>query len=147
MKIILVLLSCVFILQGCSSVRQVERVDIRPGFICGTEGFTQSPIEHIVDEIKQPIIVRAVKGQITNEQGGWPRDTSILFEIREIGGLGGTAKTYADSEGSFCLPDVAEGRYCFKITVLGWQSVIGIIQVDRRANAKDSILIVMKIGV
>lgn len=147
MKNAIILFLSILILQACASVRQVEHEDLRPGLICGIEGFTISPIEHIVDEIKRPILVRAVKGKITNEQGGWPKDTSILFEIRELRGGGGTIKTYADGEGFFCIPGVAEGRYCFKATVVGWQSVIGIIQVDRRTKAKKSILIVMNIGV
>jgi len=135
------------ILQSCSFLGQVGREESRPGYSCGIEGFTRSSDEHIVDEIKQLIVVRAVKGKITNEQGGWPINWPILFEIRRIGRAAKTIQAYADGDGYFEIPQVAEGRYCFKATVDGWQSVIGIIKVDEFANSKNSIHIIMKIGV
>jgi hypothetical protein len=60
-------------LQSCSSLGHFGPIfTAASGLPCGTEGFTLAPNEHIVDAIKQPIVVRAVKGKLTNMQGGWP---------------------------------------------------------------------------
>ena len=82
-----ILTLCFLILQSCSSLGHVGRNEAASGLFCGTAGFTLAPNEHIVDEIKQPIVVRAVKGNLTNEQGKWPDNWPFpkLFEIRKIG--------------------------------------------------------------
>jgi len=147
MNFVRVLIMSLLLSQSCSFVGQASREEIRPAAVCGIEGFTSSSDEHIIDEITKLIIVRAVKGKITNEQGGWPTKWPILFEIRRTEGASETIKVYADNEGKFSIPDVAAGSYCFKATVDGWQSVIGIIKVDKKANPRNSIQIVLKIGV
>ena len=142
-----ILILSFLVLQSCSSVGHIGRDEVKLRSICGIEGFTLAPSEHIVDEIEQPIIVRAVKGKLTNRQGGWPKDWPfpILFEIRKIGEAA-IIRARADDDGNFEIPAVPEGRYCFKATVEGWQSVMGIIKVDRRASPKKSIYIVMEIA-
>jgi hypothetical protein len=45
------------------------------------------------------------------------------------------------------MRDITEGRYCFKATVNGWQSVTGIIIVSKRADPERSIVFEMKLGV
>lgn len=115
---------------------------------CGLEGFTEAPDEHIIDEIAEPFVVRAVKGRIDNEAGpGWWKDCLVLFEIRGIRKDTEVRRVYADENGSFVMGDVAEGRYCFKATVNGWQSVTGIIIVSKRADPEKSIVFEMKLGV
>ena len=115
--------------------------------LCGFEGFTESAAEHIIDEIRQPFIVCRIKGKITNDEGVWPENLPILFEIRRTGKDSKTAQALADGNGTFEMPQMAEGRYCFKATVLGWRSVMGIIIVDKKADPKRTILINMLFGV
>jgi hypothetical protein len=105
--------------------------------------FCRADPEGFIEIMEQLIIVRTIRGKITNEIERWPRNCTILFEIRRIGNGGNTIQAGADGEGNFEIPNIATGRYCFKATVNGWRSVMGIIKVDRRANAKKTILIVM----
>lgn len=88
-----------------------------------------------------------IKGKIINDVGGWPDKTQILFELRRNENGAKTIQAYADGEGNFEIPSVAKGQYCFKATVDGWRSVMGIIKVDKRAEPKKMILIVMLLGV
>ena len=141
-----VLIVSLLLLQCACFTRQARQEEIRPGFICGIEGFTLSSIEHIVDEINQKILVRTVEGKIISEGGPWPKECQILFEIRKTHGPTETIEGYADNEGNFEIPEVPEGTYCFKVTVEGWRSVMGIITVDKKAP-KNSIRIVMRMGV
>jgi hypothetical protein len=135
-----ILLACVLILQSCAASK-------RPMEPCPIEDFTLSRIEHIVEQAEKPFVVRHVRGQLISEGGDWPDDWPILFEIRGTWAGAKTIRAYADGKGNFEIPAVAEGRYCFKATVEGWRSVIGIIKVDRHANPKRSIRIVMLMGV
>jgi hypothetical protein len=115
---------------------------------CGLEGFTEAPDEHIINEITEPFVVREVKGRIDNEAGpGWWKDCLVLFEIRGIRKDTEVHKVYADENGNFVMRDITEGRYCFKATVNGWQSVTGIIIVSKRADPERSIVFEMKLGV
>jgi hypothetical protein len=119
----------------------------KPAPPCGIAGFTPSPLEHIVDEIERPFFVCAVKGRLRSEGGDWPTEWPILFEIRRTGKAAKTMRTYADPEGYFEIPGVAEGLYCFKATVSGWRSVMGQIKVSKKAGPQNTISIIMKVGV
>jgi hypothetical protein len=135
-------------LQSCSSLGHFGPINTAAsGSSCGTLGFTLAPNEHIVDEIKQPIVVRAVKGKLTNEEGGWPDNWPFpkLFEIRKIGDST-VIQARADEEGNFEILSVPEGRYCFKATVEGWQSVIGIVIVSKKARQTKMISLVLEIA-
>lgn len=112
------------------------------------DGFTLSPSEHIIDEITEPFVVREVKGRIDNVAGpGWWKDRLVLFEIRGIRKDTEIHKVYADENGNFAMKDITEGRYCFKATVDGWQSVVGIIVVGLKADPTNKITFVMNLGV
>jgi hypothetical protein len=134
------LFSCCLLLQSCSS-------DKIPVSICSFTYFTLSKTEHIIEEMEKPIIVLNVKGKITNEVGGWPDNTRILFEIRGIGKGAKTIQAQADGEGNFEIPRVAKGNNCFKATVDGWRSVMGILKVSRWADPNKRISIIMIPGV
>lgn len=130
------------VLQCCSVNR--NQIDIGD---CSLSHFTLAMDEHIIEKIEKPIIMRSIKAKITNMVGGWPDNTQILFEVRrnEIGAK--TIRSYADSEGNVEVPQAENGHYCFKATVNGWRSVMGIIKVDKRAEPAKMILIVMLPGV
>lgn len=147
----------IFILQCCSrpaakpdtastggnSEYQLQSQIVR----CGINGFTLAIDEHIIDEIEQPFVVREVNGRILSAtEQGWPRGIRVLFEIREIGRTL-IKKTYADENGDFIMKNISEGRYCFKATVTGWQSAIGVIIVSKRADPKNRISFEMRLGV
>lgn len=132
---VLLVLCCLF-LQFCSQ----EKITVS---LCSISEFAQADSEGFIEQMEQPIVVRNVRGKITNEIEGWPPNCKIMFELRKIGNGAKTIRAYADGEGNFEIPRIPKGHYCFKATVGGWRSVMGIIKVDRRADPKKTILIVM----
>jgi hypothetical protein len=119
-----------------------------PISLCSLDGFTLSAAEHIIEEIKQPFVIQKIEGSIVNfDNSTWSRDSRVLFEIRGIAKDGQIRRTYADENGYFVFNGITEGRYCFKATVLGWQSVMGIIIVSKKADPKGKIVFKMRLGV
>lgn len=118
-----------------------------PISVCGLDGYTQSGAEHIIDKIEQTFVVGEIHGNIINSHGyGRTKDVRVLFEIRGIkDGL--IKKTYAYENGNFGVKNVPDGQYCFKATVLGWQSVMGIIIIDKNASPKNKIVFKMMMGI
>jgi hypothetical protein len=53
----------------------------------------------------------------------------------------------ADSQGALKVPDVPPGEYCFKATVDGWQSVVGLIVVTQAADPASRVGFEMLLGV
>jgi hypothetical protein len=135
-----VLIICCLFLQSCSH-------DTIAVSLCSIHDFAQADSEGFIEQLEQPIIVRNIKGRIANTTGGWPDKSKILIELRRIGDGAKTIQAHADCEGNFEIPLVAKGHYCFKVTVAGWRSVMGIIKVDRRADPAKTILIVMSLDV
>jgi hypothetical protein len=114
---------------------------------CDINSFTQAVTEHIIDEIEQPFLVKTVKGKIVNSiDREWAEDSRVLFEIRGIDREKKIRHTYADNYGVFEMSNVPEGRYCFKATGIGWDSVMGVIIVSKTANPNNEIVFEMKLG-
>ena len=107
------------------------------------KGFTKSPTEHIIDEPEKPFTVRAVRGVVLDPSGA--EMDGVVIEIRdEAGQIRGT-KT--NRKGSFKLGGVPKGTYKFKVTMNGFQSVVGDVVVSKKANKADQMKIAMKAGV
>jgi hypothetical protein len=107
------------------------------------KGFTKSPTEHIIDEADKPFTVRDVRGVVLDPSGAEMK--GVVVEVRdETGRVRGT-KTNA--KGTFKLGGVPKGNYKFKVTMNGFQSVVGDIIISKKANKTDQMKIVMKIGV
>jgi len=114
---------------------------------CNADSFTQAITEHILDEIRQPFWVRTIRGKINNAiDQEWAEDSRVLFEIRGIDKEKKIRHTYADKYGVFEMSNVPEGQYCFKATVNGWDSVMGVIIVSKTADPKNEIVFEMKLG-
>ena len=107
------------------------------------KGFTKSPTEHIIDEPDKPFTVRDLRGVVLDPSGA--EMERVVVEIRdETGRIRGT-KT--NGKGTFKLRGVPKGTYKFKVTMNGFQSVVGDIIISKKANKTDPMKIVMKIGV
>lgn len=107
------------------------------------KGFTKSPTEHIIDEPDKPFMLRAVRGVVLDASGA--EMDGVVVEIRdEVGRIRGT-KT--NSKGTFKLSGVSKGTYKFKVTMNGFQSVVGNIIISKKANKTDQMKIAMKVGV
>jgi hypothetical protein len=146
----LLLFSPLLLFQGCAlnnkpseTSREAPQQLIRH---CDLNDFTPAE-EHIIDEIKQPFIVRTISGQILDEigEGEWVEDWP-LFEIRAIGKAKKILSTHADRVGAFVIASVPEGQYCFKATMRGWNSVMGVIIVSKKADPKNRIVLQMNLG-
>jgi hypothetical protein len=135
------------LLIGCASTPS-RRVEVgAPGSVrCGVDGFTKSRSEHIVVELAQPVRVRSVEGVITSQAGEWPDDIAVTLELRPRAG-GRSIHVQADGRGSFKVPDVPPGEYCFKASADGWRSIIGVIVVAREADSAARIRLQMLLGV
>ncbi len=110
--------------------------------------FTKSPTEHIINRIEQPFAVRSVKGIISRQTGG-PTEplANVLFEIQGPGTDRKIRRATTDDNGHFKIGHVPAGTYKFKVTLNGFQSVMGTITVSREAPKADEIKIAMSIGV
>jgi hypothetical protein len=141
-------LGALVLLLGCAPAVQrpvaVQRATRAYG--CDSEAFTDAPSEHMLVELDTPFYVKAVEGVISSEGGEWPDGISVLVEIRPARGRGPTQQTDSNPDGSFRIPNVAPGEYCFKATAQGWQSVMGVIIVSRAAGASNRIRFAMPLG-
>jgi Carboxypeptidase regulatory-like domain len=107
------------------------------------KGFTESPTEHIIDELDKPFTLRAVRGVVLDASGA--EMDGVVVEIRdEAGRIRGT-KT--NRNGTFKLSGVPKGTYKFKVTMNGFQSVVGNLIISKMANKTDQMKIAMKVGV
>jgi carboxypeptidase family protein len=109
------------------------------------KGFAKSPTEHILNEHPHTIVVRSVVGRITaaalNE--GVP---NAVVEIKREGS-DKVRGAIADGNGRFRIKGIADGKYIFKVTRDGFQSVYGTLQVSRRASRNSGFSIELKQGV
>jgi hypothetical protein len=112
------------------------------------DGFTKNPIEHIIRPVDQPISVRAVKGTMKSQAGGWPNEAFVVFEMK---GPLPSQKIWRTCpkkpSGHFQIKGVPDGEYFFKATAIGWQSAIGTIVVTKDADHKQQIDLHMALGV
>jgi hypothetical protein len=106
---------------------------------CDIGRFSTTASEHIVVEIDEPFVVRSVEGTLTSQVGEWPSDVTVLFELCAVGGAGPNRSVRTDASGRFRVRDVALGTYCFKATVEGWQSVLGVVIVSKTADRRRRI--------
>jgi hypothetical protein len=97
----------------------------------------------LIDEPDKPFTLRAVRGVVLDASGA--EMDGVVVEIRdEAGRIRGT-KT--NSKGTFKLSGVSKGTYKFKVTMNGFQSVVGNIIISKKANKTDQMKIAMKVGV
>ena len=119
----------------CPSQERIESGSLK--------GFTKSPTEHIIDELDNPFTVRAVRGVVLDPSG--TEMDGVVVELQDEAGR--TKGTKTSRKGTFKLDGVPEGTYRFKVTMNGFQSVVGQIVVSKKANKADRIKIEMKAGV
>jgi Carboxypeptidase regulatory-like domain len=109
-------------------------------------GFAKSPMEHIIVEMKDPIVLREVQGVLRSAGGEWPENVEIVFEIRAQTPRSAVRTVLTDPRGRFHLNNVPVGSYMFKATANGWQSVVGTIIVSKNAKA-NQVDLLMPVGV
>jgi hypothetical protein len=107
------------------------------------KGFTKSPTEHIINEMDGPFRVLVVRGVVLDPSGA--EMDGVVVEIQDATGQIRGTKT--GPKGTFKLGGVPNGTYRFKVTMNGFQSVVGQIVVSKKANKDEKVKIVMKVGV
>lgn len=107
------------------------------------KGFTKSPTEHIIVEVDEPFTVRVVRGVVLDPSGA--EMDGVVVEIQD--GTGRIRGTRTGPKGAFKLGGVPKGTYRFKVTMNGFQSVVGQIVVSKKANKDNKVKIVMNVGV
>jgi hypothetical protein len=110
-------------------------------------GFTKSPTEHIINKLNQPFAVQSVSGVVTRGEGNQEPLRDAVVEIKGPGKQERLRRTKTDDLGQFRINHVPVGTYIFKVTLSGYQSVIGTVIVSKKAARGSSIKIAMLIGV
>jgi hypothetical protein len=108
--------------------------------------FTKSPTEHVINQVNEPFQVKAITGAIKFQMidEGAPK---VLFEIEGPEPQRTIRRGLTDSHGHFKISHVPQGRYIFKATLNGYQSVVGTIVLSRHAAKSAAITIQMHVGV
>ncbi len=116
---------------------------------CFTRGFTEANPEGFVEQVTEPFVVRQIQGKILDSEGNaiWHEVSTPLLEIRAFRLMIGKPQgVYTDKNGVFKMEGVPDGPYCFKATMDGWRSVIGIIIVSKKADPKKTIILKLLLG-
>ena len=105
------------------------------------KGFLKEEPTLNAKEIPRPFEVRAIRGTLIFGDHPLPE---AFFEVRDAAGQVFTAKT--DEHGAFTLPDAKSGRYDFKVSKNGFESVVGKVVVSHNAPQKNRIRIQLSLG-
>ena len=114
---------------------------------CGIEGFTQNPIEHIINDIG-PFTVKRLRGVIRDSSGnGVDFGGQAILEIMGPQPSQRVRKAVIASDGRFSFRDLPAGSYCLRAMAIGFQSVIGQVVVAPSGRVDAPIEITLRIGV
>ena len=109
-------------------------------------GFTESPTEHEITVLNEPLQLAGVKGIIRADDGYESPLSGVLFEVRGPGTERIIRSAITDRKGRFKIKGLKDGQYAFKATLNGFQSVVGIIVLSRKAP-HSNFMIKMLLGI
>ena len=104
-------------------------------------GFTKLPQEQVIVELPKPLHIREVSGTVLAVKGREPV-RKALFELRDDA-TGKVKATKTDGEGRFQIKHIKDGKYTFKATRSGFQSVVGVLIVREKAPESQPVSIEM----
>ena len=110
------------------------------------KGFTRSPSEHIISRLDDPLTARTATGSIIFAPDEGPLG-GALFEIRGPGKYTKIRSSLTSPSGTFSIRNVPDGKYLFKVTLDGYQSVTGELIISRTIPSQKAIQIALKPGV
>lgn len=111
------------------------------------EGFTKSATEGIIIHLDQPLVVHGVSGIVRRSVGDESPLEGVLFELRGPGSSLVIRSARTGTDGKFHLGRVPPGKYVFKATASGFQSIVGVAFVSSKAAPSHSIQLSMRSGV
>lgn len=127
------------------SVRQGPPVEAsKPVAACDIGAFRSRPYEYQTVVLTTPRDVRSFKGQVTDRS-----DTGLpgaVVEIRLQEDPRWYAETTTDEDGAFEVPRVPAGRYCFKVSRMGFESIVGTVGVSDKAPKGERLRLSMNLG-
>ena len=111
------------------------------------KGFTKSPTEGEIVRLDEPVTLRRMTGTVVRSVGDESPLEGRLVEVRALNGseVIGAAKT--DSQGRFHIDGIHPGTYVFKVTTLGFQSVVGTVVISEKARKSNVLALRQKPGV
>jgi hypothetical protein len=111
------------------------------------KGFTRSPTEGIIVHLEQRFVVQGVSGTIIRAVGDESPLEGVLFELRGPGTSEDMRSATTGIDDRFQLEQIPRGKYIFKSTALGFQSIVGRIVVSPKAASSQVIRLSMRPGV
>jgi Carboxypeptidase regulatory-like domain len=93
------------------------------------DGFTIEEPQNAIIVVAEPYRVRVLEGRVTIAD---QPVQGANVEVLPVGGQG-ILRSKTDEEGTFRIPDAAEGEYKFKVTKDGFKALSGKIIVDHSA--------------
>lgn len=104
-------------------------------------GFTKLQQEQVIVELPKPLHIREVSGTVLAAKGREPV-RKALFELRDDT-TGKVKATRTDGEGRFRMKHIKDGKYTFKATRSGYQSVVGILVLREKSPESQPVAIEM----
>jgi hypothetical protein len=83
--------------------------------------------------------VRQVRGRVTNDVGGWPDRTRVVFQTFGPATRPLLHTTTAAVDGAFLIEGLAPGKYCFEASAAGWDPVEGLLEVSSTSPKEATI--------
>ena len=111
------------------------------------KGFTMSPNENVIVHLAQPFVVSYVRGVAVRVVGDKSPLGGVLFEVRALTGSKVLMSAKTSVDGRFQIKGLPAGKYLFKATVMGFQSVVGEVVVSAKAGHSRTIKLEMLPGV
>jgi hypothetical protein len=111
------------------------------------KGFTKSPSEGEIVHLEQPFIVPYVGGVVVRAVGDKSPLEGALFEVRALTGSEVLRSAKTGPDGRFQIKALPAGKYLFKATALGFQSVVGEVVVSAKGGHRRAIKLQMLPGV
>jgi hypothetical protein len=103
------------------------------------KGFTRISPDEVATRLERPLVVYKPSGTVLRNGGDGSGIEGVLFELRGPGNSTVIRAAKTDSEGRFRLDQVPSGRYMFKLTAAGFQSLVGVVFVSPNASPDRSI--------
>ena len=101
---------------------------------CGYPDFAPRPYDHIIESIG-PFEATSFRGHVSSKDilGPWAAQLEGQFEIH---GPDGFVTTVPVGEGGGFEYDLQPGVYCFKISAIGFRSMLGTVTLSPRAGGQ-----------
>lgn len=106
---------------------------------------------HMTNVLPRPFVVRELKGRFVpafadEELGDWiSGENTIRLQVNGPGGM--VLRVPVRPDGSFYLPGLPEGRYCFHSASEGLQGYEGIVMISSRAPVDALVLVEVALAV